>query len=500
VRSLRFGPVRIVCLLLAVALLAFPAVAGAKQLRVVVVPGLELDDLEPLSARGAVGLLVPGAGPETSSTLARAALVRGKVRNSLRGGLPSGPPLVTVENAPRVPRGPAIVLALPSGGEQPNDRRYPVAVLADGYRGLLRSDSTRLPGLVSIADIAPTALRTERALGSSSSGDPIEDLHELDRRIDENGDARLPASLIAAAIILVLALLFPRAAVLGFATGLAANLLLGVAGISSPWYVLPTMVLAVAGLAALLALVIRSPVAIGLVLVAVIAAYLVAMAVDTATVALSPLGPTQNSRFYGVSNLLETMLAVPALAGAALVVRRLGWVAFAAVGLLALVTIAGSRFGADGGGAAVLAAGFVVLAVLLSGGGRRRWLAGLGLGLAALGAVALDALVGPSTHVGRSLAEGGVFSDFAARVELSWERATSSPLTAFVVAAAILALGLLVARGPRRALPLAFAAAIAVSLVVNDSPGDVAAGGLVGYLALQRFDTSPRLQSRENPP
>jgi hypothetical protein len=33
----------------------------------------------------------------------------------------------------------------------------------------------------------------------------------------------------------------------------------------------------------------------------------------------------------------------------------------------------------------------------------------------------------------------------------------------------------------RRALPLAFAAAIGVSLAVNDAPNDVAAAGLVGY-------------------
>ena len=34
-------------------------------------------------------------------------------------------------------------------------------------------------------------------------------------------------------------------------------------------------------------------------------AYLVAMGVDDRWVALSPLGPSQNARFYGISNLLE---------------------------------------------------------------------------------------------------------------------------------------------------------------------------------------------------
>ena len=46
---------------------------------------------EPISAGSndaAVGLLVPGAGPETSRDRALAALIRGEVRNSLRGGSP----------------------------------------------------------------------------------------------------------------------------------------------------------------------------------------------------------------------------------------------------------------------------------------------------------------------------------------------------------------------------------------------------------------------------
>src|SRR5687768_3671262 len=63
--------------------------AQATTFRVVVVPEYELGGIV-----GAVGLLVPGAGPETSEAMARAALVRGEVRNSLRGGLPEGPPLI----------------------------------------------------------------------------------------------------------------------------------------------------------------------------------------------------------------------------------------------------------------------------------------------------------------------------------------------------------------------------------------------------------------------
>jgi hypothetical protein len=232
----------------------------------------------------------------------------------------------------------------------------------------------------------------------------------------------------------------------------------------------------------------------------VLAAYLVGMAIDAAWVALSPLGPTQNARFYGISNLLETMLLVPALAGAALFGRRFGPAGFVAVAALALVTVASSRLGADGGGAIVLAAGFAVLGVALVGGGRRAWLAGTALAGGAVLLIAVDALLGPSTHVGESVrgGPGELASDLGDRVTLSWERATSSPWTALVVAGSIAALALLAVRLPRldvprdaRALLVAFLAAIAVSLVVNDSPGDVAAGGLLGYLVLERFVRRP---------
>ncbi len=45
--------------------------------------------------------------------------------------------------------------ACPSG-EHANDRRYPIAIAGPGYDGLLVSDRTRVPGLVSIYDIKPT--------------------------------------------------------------------------------------------------------------------------------------------------------------------------------------------------------------------------------------------------------------------------------------------------------------------------------------------------------
>ena len=103
------------------------------------------------TGEGALGLLVPGAGPETSRDQALAALVRGEVRNSLRGGSPEGQPLISVDELAGAPEPPYILVSLPPGGAQSNVKRYQVLVVASGYRGILVSDSTRIPGLVSIA-------------------------------------------------------------------------------------------------------------------------------------------------------------------------------------------------------------------------------------------------------------------------------------------------------------------------------------------------------------
>jgi hypothetical protein len=482
----------------ALALAFFTMLVGEAQATtfpVVVVPGLTLQQLAQLEERGAIGLLVPGAGPETSAELARAALLRGEVRNSLRDGVSESPPLISVATSASLPTAPAIVLALPEGGEQPNDRRYPIAVIGAGFEGLLVSDSTRIPGLVSIADIASTALGREDGL-TWREGDAAERLLDLDRRISENNDSRLPATLVAAGLILVLAFLWPRAALLGFVAGLVANLVLGVASVSEPWVVLVVIGVAVAVGAPALASVLRSGLAVGAALMAVLAAYLIVLGVDGPSVALSPLGPTQNARFYGISNLLETLFLVPAFAGAALLTRRFGAPAFGVVALLALVLVAGSRFGADGGGAIVLAAGFTVLAVLLANARPRAFaLAGaVGIGVVAL-VVALDAATGGSSHVTRALESGPreLASDLADRIGLSFARLAANPTVAVLVALGVGLLGLLVARTLRRdlpladrAAPLALAAAVAASLIVNDSPNDVVLGGLVGYLAVER--------------
>jgi hypothetical protein len=189
------------------------------------------------------------------------------------------------------------------------------------------------------------------------------------------------------------------------------------------------------------------------------------------------------------------MLLVPALGGAVFLWRRLGWPAFAAIALLSFVAVAGNRFGADGGGAIVLAVAFPLLAILLAGLRGRRLLVAAGTAVAvAAGLLVLDAVTGPESHVSRALDSGpsGIAADLRDRVELSWDRIAQQAGIAAVVAVCLPVLVLLVVRLvrsdaaiERRALPLAYAAALATSLVVNDSPNDVLTAGLVGYVVVE---------------
>ena len=317
------------------------------------------------------------------------------------------------------PAGPVIVLALPRGGIQSNDRRYPIAVLAPGYRGLLTSDSTRTPGLVSIVDVAPTALDEEDALGSTAAADPVRSLSELDERIRDNREAKPAVLLVSLALLVALAFLLPAAVLPGFAAILLANLALGIAGATEAWV---DAAVIVAFVAASLVFAEAPLVAHGLLLAGTLAAYLVAMGVDERWVALSPLGPTQNARFYGLSNLLATLLLVPALAGAALVGRRFGMWAFAAVAALPRhrrrEPVRCGRRRRDRPPRQLRDAGRPVLRL-----NRRTAVAAGGI----LAVLAIALVVGGESHVTSALGDGpvGLAEDLWHRLRLSWLRATS---------------------------------------------------------------------------
>ena len=426
---------------------AAPAQAGVR-----VVPPFDPADY---ADRAAVGLLVPGAGPTVTRESALAALVRGRLEHSLLGGVPEGKPLLELG----APGGPEILVSLPPPGRSDNDTRYPIALL--GARGLLTSDSTRIDGLVSVTDVATGRLRVV------SSDDPVEALETLDDRIERNDRWRLPLTIALAILLIALAWLRPAYALRALLVVLAANLWLE-----------PALALA-AGIAALV-------LPLGLACAAILAAYLVAMGIDAETVALSPFGPSQSGRFYGINNLLETMLLAPSLVGAALLGR-----AGIGVAALAFVTIGGNRFGADGGGTVVLAVAYLVLVLRLRG--RRptlRLAAAVAAGAVALALllVGLDAVTGGSSHVTAAVGDGpaALAGDLADRIELSVRRTTRSVGASAVVLVSLAALVAMALRTRRNVVLDAFLAALAVSLLVNDTPSDVLGIGAAIAIALAR--------------
>ena len=338
-------------------------------------------------------------------------------------------------------------------------KRTPIALL--GRRGLLTSDSTRLHGLVTATDVADGELRVV------PSHDPVAALERLDDRIERNDRWRLPLTIALATLVIALAVFRPRLALRALLLGLAANLWLS-----------PVLALA-AGVAVLL-------LPLGLACAAILAAYLASLGLDAETVALSPFGPSQAGRFYGINNLLETMLLAPSLVGAA-VLGRWG----IGVAALAFMTIGGNRFGADGGGIVVLAAAYLVLLLRVRGHRPTMRLAALvvaGAIAIALLLLGLDAATGGSSHVTDAVGDGPVAlaREIGDRLEHSVRRTAASIGAAAVVLGSLVILVALALRARRGPVLDAFLVGLAVSLVVNDTPGDVLGIGAAIAIALWR--------------
>ena len=145
--------------------------------------------------RGAVGLLVPGAGSTVSRERALASLVRGRVVSSLVDL--DGTPAIQLADRPATT---TIYVSLPPPGSHHNVTRYPVAIIGPGYRGVLTSGSTRIDGLVSLADIAPTANAIAAGetppIRSRADRDAAATLARLDVRLTRAHDARTGATLV----------------------------------------------------------------------------------------------------------------------------------------------------------------------------------------------------------------------------------------------------------------------------------------------------------------
>ena len=333
--------------------------ARAEPVAVLVVPAQEV---WAQADRGAVGLLVPGAGATVTREQALQSLTTGRSVSGLAGKQDHEEALIRIATRP----GPVtIYVSLPPAGRHHNVTRYPVAIVGSGFHGILDSSSTRLPGLISIADVAPTAVDLEQGrdpvLGSRPGN--AASLRELDQRLTRAHDSRSAATVGLAVLLACLTAAAvstrsrrlarsgpacgpgcdldrapalrrrhplaargrPRARGGGRCSGLRGRQ--AGSALRTCRRALPR----------------RLP---------------VVLAVFPETNALAAIGPHPDGgvRFFGVTNQVETLLLAPILAAASTSRRWL-----ATVGLLALVAFGWSRAGADGGGVLVLLTGLGAL-------------------------------------------------------------------------------------------------------------------------------------------
>jgi hypothetical protein len=467
--------------IVSVAMLLSAGPAAARNVTVLVVTGKLLPDVR---ARGAVGLYVPGRGLYVSREEALADL----------GTLPSETPCAPLQRCRY-----ELFISVPPLGARRNTSRYEVTILGPGYeRGLLVSDSTRIPGLVSIADIRKTVDALEHGrdppIHARESDHPLQVLARLDRRLDDARRAQGPATVALALMLIVItaaalvagsaklastALLYPL-------TAIAAALVMSRLDAVGPVTTTVAVVVA-APLAALLARSVRLELAMPV----LVAAYGLVLGVSPETNALLAIGPHpwSGGRFYGITNQVETLLLAPTLAAASL---ARGW-RFGAVALLALIVVGASELGADGGGILVFAAGSVALWLFQHG--RRLtpfWIVAVGaIGLAAVG---IDALLGGSSHVVDAVSGGPreLVEDFGRRLDRSLSIITSTVGQFAVFVGGVAVLVWFGALRPRFALVDAFLVALAVSLVVNDSPTKVVGFGAILCGALRAWSVSRR--------
>jgi hypothetical protein len=212
---------------------------------------------------------------------------------------------------------------------------------------------------------------------------------------------------------------------------------------------------------------------------------------------VTPLGPDQNLRFWGIGDQIATLLLAPLLLGAVIAHRRLGWFGFALFSLLGLFVMTDNRLGANGGGAIALGLALAVLGVRLA---RRGWLAFAGA-LAASAAIVLaivrHGLNSPGPNHLRSAFGSGIsgFLDVAVnRVPLVYTPAVHDwpltlPLAVLLVVSGVLAFRVTRARASRDLL-LALTAGLIASLVINDATGFMLAGGIACAAAVARFAPS----------
>jgi hypothetical protein len=504
---------RLLILLLAAACLAgilqaTPAAAktvpGSPPFRVVILDHMAGWQLRKLAARGAVGLLVPGTGPTTNYRQALAQLVRGRRENARLGGVPPGPPLLSANIATGTPTQTRLIVVTlpPRGVPVANDKRYYIAVLGGGFHGVLVSKTTRIPGLVSIVDIAPTALGWLRgSLTSMSSAHPLSELWTLNAQIHSNNRLKLPVLIVLACFAALLAVVRPRAALTAIPAALLGNLVLGAAHTIDEVAIMTALIVAAVAGGLALAGLCRTDGNLLAFLLAVVLVYMYMLAAHPDWVAVTPLGPTQNSRFWGIGNQLETLLLAPLLAGAAVAARRFGVLGFGAFGALGLFMMTDNRFGSDGGGAIVLGVALAFLGARMLRLGARGFLVLLGIAAAiVLKVVSSNLSAGGPDHLRSAFGHGlsGLWAVAENRVPLAYLPAVDDwpvvlPLALWFLVSFLAAL-YVARRRPTRDLVLTLGLAIIVSLAVNDSAMYELTAGVAVLGSLARFAPAPAVR------
>jgi hypothetical protein len=322
---------------------------------------------------------------------------------------------------------------------------HAVSVVGPGWSGTIRSHATRVDGLIGAPQLANGDFR----------GGGHANLERLEQRLDRTRHSVLRVRILLAAILIALALVAPRRAVMAAASAIAAALVLSAAGSTS--------------LTLLALLTLAGSLLPWRALWLFFAAYLLVLVLSPETQSLALVGPHPwgAGRFYGISNELETLVLGPAL------VLVLG------AAPLVLLTVGWSRAGGDGGGLLVLLAAYAFLVT------HRRLAAGAAIVLAVL-FVLLDAATGGSNHVTHSVLHGGLPHDIWHRWTVSWHGATGTWGRTVVSLICLAVLGLIAARRPRSRTVDAFLVGIVVSLVANDTPQDVLFWGAITGLGLRR--------------
>ncbi len=502
VRPVRLLPLLAVLMSVGVALAA-PGRAAARTsppgapFTVVILDRIDDATFATLARRGAVGLIRPGYGPTTNRRRALAELVRGAEVNARLGGVPEGKPVINTNKLAAFPNcRRCIVVQLPPRGKPvANHRLYRIAVIGLGFHGLLTSSTTRIAGLVSIVDIAPTALgRPRGGMSSTPSSAAVAHLDRLGSQIHGEERLKYAGLFIAAGLVILLALLGWSAARTAIPAALLANLAVGALHIANEVAIVAAFTaLSVVG-ALWLARVCRNDLTLLGLIVFVLLAYLLVFAQRPELAAVTPLGPDQNLRFWGIGDQIATLLFAPLLIGAVIARQRLGWIGFFAISLLGLFVMTDNRLGANGGGAIGLGLALAILGARLS---RRGWLALAGAVTASAAivlAIVQHGLAAPGPNHLRSAFGSGVggFFDVAAhRVPLVYAPAVHEwpltlPLALLLIASGVLAFRVTRARAARDLL-IALAAGLIASLLINDATGFMLTAGIACASAVARF-------------